>query len=647
MSSQASNLDLWRQRKIEEFIYFRELHRETSTYLAKEEDKYTNIGHTDDSRTWLTLREINGNKYVFRCLNDCLRFGRQESTGRLQELARFALPTNTSIVWVDVSTDGLYVAFILRDLTTDTRVGYYLNSRDGSTVSFGGNSITRAFWSNSGIVFVVARKDGTAEKLQRVRFTDNYVENLFSFDIGSYADIRISNDETTLLISATLSGIKNTFSLDLTTYDSKPSWVTSLEPRSSLRLRSGMLWYLTPGSVNVARQDLSDVSSLPDQINLPEGFIASYLEDAGPYIVVVGRRLGCAACVAIHDDGIMTEVSLPRGSAIRVVPGIDNKKAVIKLSSIAFPLKSIWLDSKANILPNNDVFTSPHINSRRIEVLSFDGTLIPISLFYMGDLSGSRRPCVAHVYGCYGVSLEPSFNPSLLPLLTRGVVFALCHVRGGGEFGPKWHDGGRCDNKLFSIYDFLSCLNNLRRLDFIDNQRIVAQASSAGGYIASSSVGIRPHWFRGLHLINPFLSVLSEMISPSSSRSYTDRYEFGDSHLFPELRDIQSLSSPNQWARNNDVGDLDVWIDSRLNDKVVSWRDNLIWATSLEKWATSSSVNFRLFCNFSSGDHRASFNQSDTGLVNSWLIEILLGHTKLLPKAKADDNSTMNVFATS
>ena len=138
MSSQASNLDLWRQRKIEEFIYFKELHRETSTYFAKEEDKYTNIVSTDDSRTWLTLREINGKKYVFRCLNDCLRFGRQESTGRLQELARFALPTNTSIVWVDVSTDGLYVAFILRDLTTDTRVGYYLNSRDGSTVSFGG-----------------------------------------------------------------------------------------------------------------------------------------------------------------------------------------------------------------------------------------------------------------------------------------------------------------------------------------------------------------------------------------------------------------------------------------------------------------------------------------------------------------------------
>ena len=87
---------------------------------------------------------------------------------------------------------------------------------------------------------------------------------------------------------------------------------------------------------------------------------------------------------------------------------------------------------------------------------------------------------------------------------------------------------------------------------------------------------------------------------------------------------------PNQWARNNDVGDLDVWIDSRLNDKVVSWRDNLIWATSLEKWATSSSVNFRLFCNFSSGDHRTSFNQSDTAIVNSWLIEILLGHTKML-----------------
>ncbi|WP_016600944.1 S9 family peptidase, partial [Yersinia pestis] len=129
-------------------------------------------------------------------------------------------------------------------------------------------------------------------------------------------------------------------------------------------------------------------------------------------------------------------------------------------------------------------FTPEKYRSERIWVTASDGVKIPVSLVYHRDyfVSGSN-PLLVYAYGSYGSSMDPVFSSSRLSLLDRGFVFALAHIRGGGELGQQWYEDGKLLNKLNTFSDFTDVTKALVNEGYGDAQRVFAMGGSAGGLL--------------------------------------------------------------------------------------------------------------------------------------------------------------------
>ena len=95
-----------------------------------------------------------------------------------------------------------------------------------------------------------------------------------------------------------------------------------------------------------------------------------------------------------------------------------------------------------------------------------DGTRVPMSLVYRPDLVGGQgadgpAPCLLYGYGSYEVSIDPTFSSLRLSLLDRGFVFAIAHIRGGGEMGRSWYEHGKLEDKPNTFTDFIACARAL------------------------------------------------------------------------------------------------------------------------------------------------------------------------------------------
>lgn len=128
-------------------------------------------------------------------------------------------------------------------------------------------------------------------------------------------------------------------------------------------------------------------------------------------------------------------------------------------------------------------------------------------------LDGSA-PCLLLVYGAYGHSLPADWDPSRLPLLSRGWVLALAHVRGGGELGRGWHAAGRGVRKRVSASDLGACLDALVAAGLASPGRVALEAASAGALAAGGLLAARPSDVAAALLEVPFLDLLTTMCLP-------------------------------------------------------------------------------------------------------------------------------------
>ena len=104
-------------------------------------------------------------------------------------------------------------------------------------------------------------------------------------------------------------------------------------------------------------------------------------------------------------------------------------------------------------------FDSSKYHSERIYAKSYDNTLVPMSIVYKKDLFSKhgKNPLYLYGYGAYGCTIDPDFNTTLLPLLDRGFVYVIAHVRGGSFLGYKWYENGKMEHKMNTFKDFIAC----------------------------------------------------------------------------------------------------------------------------------------------------------------------------------------------
>ncbi len=124
--------------------------------------------------------------------------------------------------------------------------------------------------------------------------------------------------------------------------------------------------------------------------------------------------------------------------------------------------------------------------------------------------------------------LDPWFSVSRLELLSRGVAFAVAHVRGGGDRGEPWYLAGKLEHKENSFRDFLAARDALVEHGVSDAARIAAYGASAGGLLVGASLNLAPEAFCAAVLDVPFVDVLRTMENPDLPLTTAEYTEWGN-----------------------------------------------------------------------------------------------------------------------
>ncbi len=161
-----------------------------------------------------------------------------------------------------------------------------------------------------------------------------------------------------------------------------------------------------------------------------------------------------------------------------------------------------------------------------------DGTRVPISIVVK---KGTERPAptVLYGYGSYETSIDPSFSIARLSLLDRGFVFAVAHVRGGGEMGRRWYEEGKFQRKKNTFTDFVAAAEHLSAANW--SSAIVARGGSAGGLLMGAVANLAPETFAGVVAEVPFVDALNTILDPSLPLTVIEWDEWGDPLHDPEV----------------------------------------------------------------------------------------------------------------
>ncbi|MEE4462147.1 S9 family peptidase, partial [Azotobacter chroococcum] len=178
--------------------------------------------------------------------------------------------------------------------------------------------------------------------------------------------------------------------------------------------------------------------------------------------------------------------------------------------------------------PVEGPFDADDYLSLRIWAEAADGARIPVSLVARRDTLGRPAPLYLYGYGAYGESLDPWFSHARLSLLERGFVFAIAHVRGGGELGEAWYRAGKLAHKENTFGDFIAVAERLIAEGFTSADRLAISGGSAGGLLIGTVLNRRPELFAAAIAEVPFVDVLNTMHNPELPLTVTEYDEWGD-----------------------------------------------------------------------------------------------------------------------
>jgi oligopeptidase B len=236
--------------------------------------------------------------------------------------------------------------------------------------------------------------------------------------------------------------------------------------------------------------------------------------------------------------------------------------------------------------PVLDGFDPAHYESAREWAVAADGTRVPISVVWRPDRvpTGGPAPCLLYGYGAYEASTDPWFSIARLSLLDRGVVFVIAHVRGGGELGRHWYEGGKFGAKHHSFDDFVACARHLVATGRTAADRLAARGGSAGGLLMGAVANRAPELFRAIVAEVPFVDPLNTILDPSLPLTVIEWEEWGDPLHDPEAYGWLAAYSPYENVRPaGEVTYPAILATAGLNDPRVGFHEPAKWVARLRE----------------------------------------------------------------
>jgi oligopeptidase B len=213
-----------------------------------------------------------------------------------------------------------------------------------------------------------------------------------------------------------------------------------------------------------------------------------------------------------------------------------------------------------------------------------DGTQVPISLVRRADVPlDGTAPCLLYGYGSYELSIDPTFSSARLSLLERGVVFAIAHVRGGGEMGRRWYEDGKFLAKPNTFADFVACADHLVAQGVAARERLAIRGGSAGGMLIGATLNLRPDLCAAAVAEVPFVDVVTTMSDPSIPLTVIEYEEWGNPEELAYLEVMRSYSPYDNVRRGVYPA---MFVTAGLNDPRVQYWEPAKWVAKLRTTAT-------------------------------------------------------------
>lgn len=322
--------------------------------------------------------------------------------------------------------------------------------------------------------------------------------------------------------------------------------------------------------------------------------------DAFANHLVVGMRHDAATNVMVlaHDGTPIKSIdgTDPIGTtAIGANPQFHTRFVRIITTALATPTTvldvGVFADTR-DVVKTQAVlgnFVHEAYETWRTYAISHDGTSIPISIVAKRDRA-PHVPILMYVYGAYEISLDPVFSASRLNLLDRGVMFALAHVRGGGDNGRQWYESGKFAAKSNTFIDTVACAIHLTAEDGVDPAHIAIRGGSAGGLTVGAALNRAPELFCAAVAEVPFVDVAATLSDPSLPLTVIEYDEWGDPHEPAVMQQILQYSPVDNVARKKYPP---LYVTAGLHDPRVQYFEPAKWVATLRQRSIEPAILFQ------------------------------------------------------
>ncbi|HFI6803551.1 TPA: oligopeptidase B [Escherichia coli] len=229
-------------------------------------------------------------------------------------------------------------------------------------------------------------------------------------------------------------------------------------------------------------------------------------------------------------------------------------------------------------------FDAANYRSEHLWIVARDGVEVPVSLVYHRKHFRKRHnPLLVYGYGSYGASIDADFSFSRLSLLDRGFVYAIVHVRGGGELGQQWYEDGKFLKKKNTFNDYLDACDALLKLGYGSPSLCYAMGGSAGGMLMGVAINQRPELFHGVIAQVPFVDVVTTMLDESIPLTTGEFEEWGNPQD-PQYYEYMKSYSPYDNVTAQAYPHL--LVTTGLHDSQVQYWEPAKWVAKLRELKT-------------------------------------------------------------
>jgi oligopeptidase B len=353
------------------------------------------------------------------------------------------------------------------------------------------------------------------------------------------------------------------------------------------------------------------------------------------HLVVHFRRDGLTGLRVLPVAGAEHEIDFPE-PIYDVSPGAnpEYETGTFRLHYVSMVTPSSVYDSdvttgeltllkRSPVLPAPDgsEYDAADYEQHRVWATAKDGTQVPLSVVRRKDTPrDGTAPFLLYGYGSYEISSDPSFSIQRISLLDRGFVFAIAHVRGGGELGRRWYDDGKMLTKVNTFTDFIACARHVVSGGWTTPERLIARGGSAGGLLMGAVANMAPDAFGGIVAQVPFVDALTSILDPTLPLTVPEWEEWGDPLHDADVYNYVKAYSPYENISRDRVYPPILAVTS-LNDTRVLYHEPAKWIARLQAQAKGGPFLLRTEMTAGHGGRSGRYDKwREEAMVLAWIV---------------------------